>query len=303
MEGGADSTVDAPPDSPPPVDSQSPETGGDSGTDAPPDTGVPDVEAGSPIPAFLNQVTSTLCTKLQTCCAGPLEGGTFNMSLCTTSLTATGYEGMNVGAAYALEAGVLTYDPARAAACVNDINAIDCVSNVITSAQQLAILSDCVAAVSGSLAGDAGCFYSIECAPGTFCDTPSDAGGPGTCAPLRGDGGACGNFGTLANTYDYGLGEEACSFRRTGNTGLFCYERDLITGADIDGGPAAWACRPAGAAGGCNVDQECASGLCDPGPPGFGYTAPDGAVSFGSVYQCANSTPFTYLNTCLPFAQ
>jgi hypothetical protein len=261
------------------------------------------VDAG-PIPAFLTQVTATLCTKLQTCCAGPLEGGTFNMAQCTASLAATGYAGMNFGAAYALEAGVLTYDPARAASCLTDINAIDCTSNVITSAQQQAILTDCVAAVQGSLSGDAGCLYSVECAPGTFCATPPTAGGPGTCVPLRGDGGACGNFGSLANTYDYGLGEEACSFRRTGNTGLFCYQRDLTTGMDIDGGPAAWSCTPANAVGtGCNVDQECASGLCDPGPPGFGYTYPDGSVTFGMVYQCAASTPFTYLNTCLPFAQ
>jgi hypothetical protein len=223
--------------------------------------------------------------------------------LCITSLTATGYEGMNFGAESLLEAGVLNYDPTKAAACLADINAIDCTSNVITSAQQLAILSDCVGAIYGTLAANASCTRAIECGSGLFCDTPDD-GGPGTCAPLRGDGGACGNFGGIPTTFDYGLGEEACSFRRSGNTGLFCYERDLTTGMDIDGATGSWVCVPAGAVGtGCNVDQECASALCDPGPPGFGYTYPDGAVTFGSVYQCANSRPFTYLNTCLPFAQ
>jgi hypothetical protein len=176
----------------------------------------------------------------------------------------------------------------------------------MTSQQHIAIITDCTAAVTGNFAAGTTCSDSIECASGQFCNTAFDSG-VGKCAPLRGDGGACGDFGDIPTTAcatsqlcDYGLSEEACSYRRTGNTGLRCNNADPSTGGPIDGGPAAWTCMPAGGLdAGCNYNQDCTSTLCDPGPPGFPYVATDGAVvTGGTTYLCVNSITFAYANGC-----
>jgi hypothetical protein len=267
------------------------------------DSGQPDVDSGAAIPPFLTEVATAFCAKLEACCKTNIDSGTFDTASCIAINTPVGYEGTALGAAALLEAGVLTYDPTKAAACLNDINAIDCTGDLITAQQQNAILTDCTAAVYGSLGSGAPCTEAIECASGLFCDLPLDGGVTGACAPLRGDGGACGNFGDIVVNYDFGQSEEACSYRRTGNTGLRCNNEDPNTGNDIDGGPAAWTCEPAGAVGaGCNFNQDCTTQLCDPGAPGYPYIEPDGSIVAGGVtYTCSNSIPFTYYNSCLAF--
>ena len=271
------------------------------------DSGVADVDAAVAIPPFLTEVATAFCNKVAACCAAQLpDGAAFDSAACIAVNTGVGYQGTALGAGVLLGAGTLSYDSAKAAACLNDINAIDCTGNVITTTQQKTILTDCTAAVFGTFAAGATCTESVECAAGMFCATASD-GGPavGTCVPLRGDGGACGDFGDIPLETDYGLSEEACSYRRTGNTGLRCDNADPNTGAVYDGGPAVWTCKPAADIdGGCNFDQDCTSGLCDPGPPGYPFVEPEGGVVAGGVkYLCAGSVPFAYPNACLAFVK
>jgi hypothetical protein len=283
------------------------------------DAGGPDVDSSAAIPPFLTSLATAFCAKVKACCANEMPTGTtFDTNGCIAVNTPVGYQGTALGMADIQEAGVpLKFDPAKAAACLADINAIDCTANALTTAQQIAILTDCTDAISGEYSAGTPCVASIECGSGMFCKTPAPGtlgpdGGPvaGTCTALRGAGGPCGDFGDISqggpNGYDYGLSEEACSYRRTGNTQLACYNYLLDGTGDIDGGPAAWTCQPAGQATAlCNVNQDCTTMLCDPGAPGYPYYGADGGLvaAGGTNFKCANSMPFAYPNACLPFAK
>jgi hypothetical protein len=311
-EGGPDGTSDAPHADGPVPDVQVNDVQGDVK-----DSGVADVDSSAAIPPFLTEVATALCGKLKACCTTVVDSGTFATASCVAAVTQAGYGGTALGAAPLLEAGVLTYDPTAATACLSDIAAIDCTGNVITTQQQIAILTDCTQAVHGTGASGSNCLESIQCATGMFCDMPQDAGTiqpPGTCKPLRSDGGTCGDFGDIPTPActgggssapcDYGLSEEACSYRRTGNTGLRCNNADPTTGNTVQ--PiSSWTCAPADpVGGGCNQNQDCVSQLCDPGPPGYPFTEPDGSLSpLGTKFTCASSIPFVYLNNCLALTQ
>jgi hypothetical protein len=279
------------------------------------DAGAPDGDAQDPISAFQVQLATTFCAKAQACCTSLMPAGTtWDTAKCINVNVGVGYQAslLGVGPVLGSDASAeLHYDPAKAQACLADLNAIDCSANVVTTAQQKQLYADCFAAVTGSLASGATCTQAVECGAGLFCDTAGD-GGPaiGTCQPLRADGGPCGDFGDIPLGtplhYDYTKGEEACSYRRTGTSGLRCDNADPTTGADYDGGPAVWVCRPQFPEGGsCNLKQDCQSLLCDPGTPGYEYDPPDGGPVSpgGTVFQCSNSMPFEYKNDCLPFAK
>jgi hypothetical protein len=263
------------------------------------EAGTSDADAGDPIGAFLVAQATALCAKLEACCAKELPGATIDGGACIASVIPYGYSGTATGTGQAQSTGKLAFDSTKASACLSEINAIDCTGNIITTQQEQQIISNCSGAITGTKTAGASCFVPIECSPGMFCDTPSD-GGAGQCAPLRGDGGSCGDFGDMPAVPDYALSNYACSYKGLGDTQFRCDNADPVTGLPYPGGPAVWVCRPDSPEGGpCNKSVDCTTGICDPGAPGYPYNPPDGAAqTTGNVYKCATSAPFVYLNNC-----
>jgi hypothetical protein len=291
-DGGADSTSDANvPDSTqgdtqgdvPQGDTQTGDAVGDAGGDAQPEASPGD---GAALAAFPGLVAKALCQKVADCCFGP-DASAFDRAGCIASSTPEGYANTLHGVLPFLnsDSGVLAFNQASATACIQDINSIDCTANELTTAVQLSILRDCVAAVYGTLGAGAPCTAAIECSPGLFCNVPLDGGATGSCAALVGDGGSCNVGGQM----DFGQSEEACSFRRNGLTGLRCNNADPNTGALYDGGPNNWTCAPQVAVGsGCNYNQDCVTQLCDLGPD-------------AGLFQCASTEVFVYPYACAPY--
>jgi hypothetical protein len=113
----------------------------------------------------------------------------------------------------------------------------------LTSAATLMLQSECFGALTGQLTVDAGpCRTSIECAANEYCAKIGDAGG--TCAPLV----------ALTQPCSRSSSEE-CSYLGTGTPAAFC-------ALAADGGPGV--CQPTVAIdGGCTLNNQCQSGLCD----------------------------------------
>jgi hypothetical protein len=192
------------------------------------------------------------CQKLAACCNNTAA---FDMTTCERQVLPNGYSGAITDSLAYLDGGVLTFDPAKAQACLNDLAAIDCGLNEVTAALQASLLDDCTAAVTGTLTVGATCASSIQCLTGEYCDTPTD-GGAGQCALLQTAGGSC-SFGTQTAESS----ESACSFRGSGDTALRCANADVNAHALLEAG--SWVCAPAGAAdAGCNLDDDCVTRLC-----------------------------------------
>lgn len=236
----------------------------------------------NPIFAFPSQVANSLCGQISNCCGFGPDASNFNMPQCVSQVLPNGYSATLLGSTGLLDSGELTFDPVKGQACLNDIAAIDCSSNQLTSAVQKKILSDCTAAMVGTLGVGADCNVTIQCAPGEYCDLPTD-GGQGACAALQSQGGSC-YFGI----HSFALSEEACGFRRTGSAGLRCNNADLEAG--VANPPSAWVCTPQQAEAGatCFFNQDCTSGLCDLGPS-------------NNINKCANAETFIYPSACAGF--
>jgi hypothetical protein len=261
----------------------------DSGAAEAGDGGGPDSAAA--MKAFPGQVAQALCQKLAECCLGT-DASAFDMNGCVTSVTPVGYSGTFLGSVDYInsDAGILAFNPMAAQACLQDIGSIDCTANLLTSQVQVSILNDCVGAIYGTLGAGASCTDTIECGINMYCDLPLDAGTTGTCQPLVGNGGSC-YFGSQNPSENFGQSEEACSYRRTGNSGLRCNNAQL-DGNPLDGGSNTWTCMQAAPVGsGCNFNQDCLSRLCDPGANPV--TNP--------VFQCVSSETFVYPSACAGF--
>jgi hypothetical protein len=283
-DGAQDGTVEAAADTGSDVITTS--DAGDAGADAQGDSGE-DAQFDGAALGFPMQVAQAICSRIAACCFGQPDASVFNNALCLQAALPIGYQGSNEGTSLLQADGGdsnITFNPAAASKCLQEINAIDCTTNVLTSAQQAALVTDCFAALSGTVAAGSPCQDSIECAPGTYCQPPADGGAGAACASLREAGAPCGDYaGATAFA-----SEQACSYRGSGNTNFFCHNEDLNTGNPLDAGT--WTCMPGQPLdGGCNMDLECASKLCDPGP------------NFDK-YQCVNSLPFAYMGACGTFA-
>jgi hypothetical protein len=289
-----DAPQDAPIDAPQDVALDAPQ---DAPIDAPQD--APDAAASLTIDTFPAQLAQTLCARQANCCF-PSDPSSFDTNRCVQSRQAFGYANSNLGTASTdllgpglLDGGNVSFNATAAQACLADIEAINCSTNVITTAESVAIYRDCYGAYQGTLAVGSACGGSIECAAGEFCGVADggsgDSGVARACQTLEGTGGPCGQFATAYNDpTEIGptLGETACSYRASGNTGNFCFFASLTTGGPIAGGPAAWVCSASNAVGtGCNNDIECQTKLCDPG-------------SSDTFYQCVSSMTFLYPNYC-----
>jgi hypothetical protein len=267
-------------------------TGLDSGTDAgtptpPEDTGAP-FDAGIPdalpdhfeIPDFVSLIESTMCSALTKCCfgnanmpdggiidGGPFSGKAYSGLRCLDAVKDLGFEFSAVGSDLVDGGTVLVSAPA-ANDCIAKLNALTC---NLTGSELQAIRASCFAAFDGQRDAGAPCVASIQCPLGAFCDMGPGGGGPdsgpGTCTPLRADGGSCGVFhdvnGLNDNVTDSIKDEEACSTRGSGDTHLRCQSYDF--GINDYPDAASWICQPTIANGEpCNSTVWCASGICDP---------------------------------------
>jgi hypothetical protein len=241
---------------------------GDGGGDAAPDS--------SAMFAFATQVAAAYCDRVANCCFGSADASAFNRTYCMQIMLPYGWDGCNQGT-NVLDGGNVIFDPAKANSCLQDIAALDCAANTLTTAQNQHLLSDCFGALTGTLPHNAACADSIECAPGTFCRLAND-GGPGVCTSLRGAGAPCGDFGGG----NYAIADQACSYRGSGDTNVFCNSLSADAGD--------WSCTPAAQNdAGCFEDIACLSKVCDPGPNLTTNT-------------CANATAFVYPIACPYFA-
>lgn len=277
--GGKDATVDEDGDIP----------------DAKPD--APAADAGLKLDTYANEVASALCDALTRCCFGQTNvpeggaldgGGTFDRPECISVFKEAGFDS-SLYQSDALKLGNVTLDQAKGAECVQKIRAMSC---SITGAEFKTIRTTCFAAVTGKLAANQPCRASIECAPGNFCAPDQPDAAPtavgttvyGKCAPLKTSGQNCSVMETSQGALADGLfGDEACSYRSSGNTGLHCDNWDDV-GGDF-AARADWKCA-AGAANGqpCNASVWCADGLCDTASGDFTCKSPQ---QFFSGTQCA----------------
>jgi hypothetical protein len=263
----------------------------DAPVDAPTDSMMMPLEAATGDAAaalvqFTQQVAQALCNRYASCCFMGGDASAFNTDLCVGSYTAFGYQGSSEGINRLLS-GHVAFDPAQAKSCLDQINAVDCSTNMRTSAQEKAIRSACFGAMTGTVPAGSPCADPIECAPGLFCSVggapANDAGYTGLCTALRTTGGACGDFG-MNNPAG---SETICSYRGSGNTGLTCHNSDYATGNFFDAG--SWTCQPQQAATqGCNQNVDCTTALCDPGAQ-------------ENLFTCANAEAFIYPFACVNF--
>lgn len=210
---------------------------------------APLFDGGFRVDTFDKVLATELCNSLSRCCYGTAtpaadggaDGGTFNRASCESAYLRVGFEGSNAGNELK-DGGKVTLDQVAADDCVNKVKALGC---SLAGAEFKTIRSACFGAYAGTGGAGASCAGSIECKKGFFCKTLD--GGAGACEALRADGGACGDF-------DEEVAGEACSYRGSGNTGMYCKFYDYGTNTSIPQNQ--WACSPSNGA-----NAKCASSL------------------------------------------
>jgi hypothetical protein len=235
--------------------------------DAPVDQGVPgeggvrdggiDVSVDAPDPgSFATQVLDALCARTQACCTSIDAGMPFDMTECHRQFRNAGGAWGELQEVSLVDGGKVTYNSAKAAQCISAIALLDCAA--VTGANIINARGDCIGALVGTVGPGADCHGAIECQPGNFCNLPLD-GGVGGCAPVRGDGGACGDFGRQDPAYE---AQYACSYRGGGETGLTCVVADVEAGTFLP--PSQWVCAPMFDGGAlCYANLDCRDGICN----------------------------------------
>lgn len=248
LDGGTDATTT--------VDT-GPGPGDGGGTDAKPDVAPP-----KDVNEFKLQVAAALCSSLARCCfgnanvpdGGAVDGGTYNGSKCEDLYRDIGFEFSSTGASF-VDGGEAVVDDAKSVACLTTVANLSC---SLTGAEMSAARKTCFEALVGKGATGTKCEAAIECAAGNFCDPDG-----GTCAPLRGDGGACAIFNTGNDEVDSVRSEEACSWRGSGDTQLRCDSYDWTNFVYRPRGE--WRCQPqVQQDAGCNSTVWCKDAICDP---------------------------------------
>jgi hypothetical protein len=233
--------------------------------------------------SFPGQVAAATCERVAACCGVSANSPKFNFAACQAAVLPSGFNGSSTDSDL-LDGGHIAFDPIAAAACISALNQIDCDTNQIPSAVERAAYLNCFAAFTGTLPSGAPCAANIECDPTNFClpidGGVGDAGAIGLCQPLVADGGACGNLlGTSTNS------QPACSYRASGNTGLFCKSFDP-SNPTVSVDAAAWVCAPEEPNGtACSRNLACSSFECTAG-----------------TLQCAESLIAVTSATCTTFA-
>lgn len=235
------------------------------------------------ITTFATQVAATFCSRIAACCGTSGDAATFAWSTCIADQLPTGFKGSSTGA-YLVSAGHVTFNATAAQACLDGLEMIDCTANQVVSQVSAQLYANCFGAYTGTLSAGAPCNASIECTSGNYClpldGGTVDGGATGVCTALAGDGGACNQLGTNAT---YESAQSVCSYRGSGNNGLFCKSFDPATPkTPLD--PSLWTCAPQEALNtGCLQNVDCTSFTC----PG--------------TYQCGTADPAVSPSTCAAF--
>lgn len=204
---------------------------GDGAVDAAPD-GKRDsaVDSGPVLTAagYIPAISTALCQRINQCCL--VDAGAWAEQACEQ-----GYNGnpLAIGqeAPY-LDAGV-AFDPAKAAACIAEIQSFPC--GLISAMKSITLQQDCFAALKGTVAVGASCVANAQCLSGNFCNVVD--GGAGTCAPLAAIGSPC----TSAAQCSYlGIGSPANYCDTASNTCLAQHAIDA----------------------GCTNYQQCVTNIC-----------------------------------------
>lgn len=210
------------------------------------------------------QMESVLCGSLTRCCfnngnvadGGAVDGGTYNGAACRDLFRGLGFEFSTIGLDKIDAGGVVAIDQAKAAQCLSSISALKC---SLESPELVATRTACFDALVGTKAANAACTASVECGKGLYCDTSVNGG---TCTALKPQGGPCGFVDTGNEEADSYVAEEACSWRRSGDTKLHCASYDY--GAAVYKPRNQWTCEPAVNVGdGCNSTVWCKDSICE----------------------------------------
>src|SRR5450432_182183 len=224
--------------------------------------------AGGPCATF----TASLCGYLMTCRGVPYCG----LPHCLADNECAGFSAL----ARALDAGAVTYDAARGAACLARFASDPCSFGALpASLQVFDVLARCPGALAPRLPSGAACVSSAECASGLWCSN-AGVGCAGVCAPFALAGQGCGAGAPCAD----GLTCDATGVCRPAATatteGAACgATADAVTTCaaglwcDAAASGAVGACRVVGGAGapcsdlgGCAASLHCVANAC--APPG-----------------------------------
>jgi hypothetical protein len=159
------------------------------------------------------------------------------------------YGGLGGIAAYdvSLDSGTITYSPALAAACLQEVSQIGC--GVFPASAQDMLIADCFAAMTGTLGVGHSCTSSLECSSGEVCAPLTDGGAGTDCKPLAAEGEPCSD--TQRST--------DCSYLGHNSPALFC-------GPNGDAGDAGNSCEPVSPLGGyCTTNPACGENVCGAG--------------------------------------
>ena len=219
------------------IDQVSPDAGDsgmpDSPTDAKNDTAV---DSGPTLTAagYLGAVSTALCTRVRQCCLA--DAGAWAQQACEQ-----GYVGNPLALGQEspyLDAGV-TFDQAKAATCLTEIQAFPC--GLVSAMKSIQLQQDCFAALKGSVANGGACAANVQCFSGEYCNI-ADGGTAGTCAALVTLGGACSNAAQ-------------CSYLGIGAPANYCDPTSHVCTAQR------------GVDAGCSNYQQCVTNICTlPGP-------------------------------------
>ena len=216
-------------------------------------------DGGFAVATFDDVLATELCKSLARCCYGTptpaeggVDGGSFDQAGCVANLGAFGFQGSNLGTAKLRDAGNVVLDQVSADDCINKVKALKC---DLPGTDYTAARAACFGAYSGKIAAGQACNGAVECQAGLFCKGQVD-GGAGVCTAIRPLGGACGDNPNNPTEY-----EEACSYRGSGGSGVYCKYYDFADGGDLDAGD--WKCTAAeGADAGCFASTWCKDTIC-----------------------------------------
>ncbi len=128
---------------------------------------------------------NAMCSKIEECVP--------SLEVFFTPWTCEDFARMNVSASLAasqrrVDNGELTFDPAKARACIDELNALAC-SDLYLDGGPFGPAEACREALTGNKAAGESCSDDAECAPSLYCDRSMAC--PGTCAEPIAAGGSC----------------------------------------------------------------------------------------------------------------
>ena len=234
--------------------------------------------AATTLATFRDSVSSTLCSRVSTCCSALTPGYSLNATQCQSVYSKLGFDATARGISSANVQNVWI-DQALAKSCLTTLADGNMCS--VETAEMTNAVTSCVGALNGRVAVGGACKASLECVNTAGCSF--DAFGNGTCKAIASGASCQVNYlaGTTIDQRD-NMGQELCARLGGPNASLYCDAYDF--GANTYRTESTWTCQPPKAAGACNTDQYCQSRIC----------APD-------TYTCAASEPFVNTIVCDAF--